>query len=68
MKTALAMELGLEAPVFAFTRSKEVVLEVARAGGDWTAPATAGAGAGAGSSSSNGKKKGKKGKKVRKRR
>ncbi|MDP6933648.1 MAG: nitronate monooxygenase [Myxococcota bacterium] len=33
MKTRLANELGLEAPIFAFTRSKEVVVEVSRAGG-----------------------------------
>jgi NAD(P)H-dependent flavin oxidoreductase YrpB (nitropropane dioxygenase family) len=33
MQTALARELGLEAPIFAFTRSKEVVVEVSRAGG-----------------------------------
>ena len=33
MKTKLAKEMGLEAPIFAFTRSKEVVVEVSRAGG-----------------------------------
>lgn len=31
--TPLAKRLGLEAPIFAFTRSKEVVVEVSRAGG-----------------------------------
>lgn len=33
MKTPLAAEMGLEAPIFAFTRSPEVVVEVSRAGG-----------------------------------
>lgn len=33
MNTALAKRLGLEVPLFAFTRSKEVVVEVSRAGG-----------------------------------
>jgi NAD(P)H-dependent flavin oxidoreductase YrpB (nitropropane dioxygenase family) len=33
MSTKLAKELGLEIPLFAFTRSKEVVVEVSRAGG-----------------------------------
>lgn len=33
MKTTLAKTLGLDAPIFAFTRSKEVVVEVSRAGG-----------------------------------
>ena len=33
MKTKLARDLGLEVPIFAFTRSPEVVLEVCRAGG-----------------------------------
>ncbi|TNE84848.1 MAG: nitronate monooxygenase [Deltaproteobacteria bacterium] len=33
MHTKLAKEMGLEAPIFAFTRSKEVVLEVSRKGG-----------------------------------
>lgn len=33
MHTKLAKDLGLEAPIFAFTRSKEVVVEVSRAGG-----------------------------------
>jgi NAD(P)H-dependent flavin oxidoreductase YrpB (nitropropane dioxygenase family) len=33
MQTKLAKELGLEAPIFAFARSKEVVVEVSRAGG-----------------------------------
>jgi len=33
MQTKLAKELGLQAPIFAFTRSKEVVVEVSRAGG-----------------------------------
>lgn len=33
MHTALCAELGLSAPIFAFTRSKEVVVEVSRAGG-----------------------------------
>jgi NAD(P)H-dependent flavin oxidoreductase YrpB (nitropropane dioxygenase family) len=33
MQTKLAKEMGLEAPIFAFTRSKEVVVEVSRAGG-----------------------------------
>ena len=31
--TELAKQLGLEIPLFAFTRSKEVVLEVSRGGG-----------------------------------
>ncbi|MCO4745017.1 MAG: nitronate monooxygenase [Proteobacteria bacterium] len=33
MQTRLAKKLGLEAPIFAFTRAKEVVLEVSLAGG-----------------------------------
>lgn len=33
MHTALSKKLGLRAPIFAFTRSKEVVVEVSRAGG-----------------------------------
>lgn len=33
MMSKLAHDLGLEAPIFAFTRSKEVVVEVSRAGG-----------------------------------
>lgn len=33
MQTKLAKDLGLEIPLFAFTRSPEVVLEVSRAGG-----------------------------------
>jgi NAD(P)H-dependent flavin oxidoreductase YrpB (nitropropane dioxygenase family) len=33
MQTKLAKDLGLEAPIFAFTRSPEVVVEVSRAGG-----------------------------------
>lgn len=33
MKTRLAQDMGLDAPIFAFTRSKEVVVEVSRAGG-----------------------------------
>jgi len=33
MQTKLAKEMGLEAPIFAFTRSKEVVVEVSKAGG-----------------------------------
>ncbi len=33
MRTKLCRELGLEAPIFAFTRSREVVVEVSRAGG-----------------------------------
>ncbi len=33
MQTPLARRLGLTAPIFAFTRSKEVVVEVSRAGG-----------------------------------
>ena len=33
MRTPIAEKLGLEAPIFAFTRSKEVVVEVSRAGG-----------------------------------
>ena len=33
MKPKLAQQLGLEVPVFAFTRSPEVVLEVSRGGG-----------------------------------
>jgi NAD(P)H-dependent flavin oxidoreductase YrpB (nitropropane dioxygenase family) len=33
MQTALAKELGLTVPLFAFTRSPEVVIEVSRAGG-----------------------------------
>lgn len=33
MQTRLAKEMGLKAPIFAFTRSKEVVVEVSRAGG-----------------------------------
>ena len=33
MRTKLAREMGLAAPIFAFTRSKEVVVEVSRAGG-----------------------------------
>ena len=33
MNTALARKLGLEVPLFAFTRSKEVVVEVTRSGG-----------------------------------
>jgi NAD(P)H-dependent flavin oxidoreductase YrpB (nitropropane dioxygenase family) len=33
MQTALAKELGLDVPLFAFTRSPEVVVEVSRAGG-----------------------------------
>lgn len=33
MRTKLARELGMAVPLFAFTRSKEVVLEVSRAGG-----------------------------------
>jgi NAD(P)H-dependent flavin oxidoreductase YrpB (nitropropane dioxygenase family) len=33
MQTRLAKEMGISAPIFAFTRSKEVVVEVSRAGG-----------------------------------
>lgn len=33
MQTRLAKEMGLKAPIFAFTRSKEVVVEVSKAGG-----------------------------------
>jgi NAD(P)H-dependent flavin oxidoreductase YrpB (nitropropane dioxygenase family) len=33
MQTKLARDLGLKLPVFAFTRSREVVVEVSRAGG-----------------------------------
>jgi NAD(P)H-dependent flavin oxidoreductase YrpB (nitropropane dioxygenase family) len=33
MQTPIAKKLGIEAPIFAFTRSKEVVVEVSRAGG-----------------------------------
>jgi NAD(P)H-dependent flavin oxidoreductase YrpB (nitropropane dioxygenase family) len=33
LSTKLARDLGLEVPLFAFTRSKEVVVEVSRAGG-----------------------------------
>jgi NAD(P)H-dependent flavin oxidoreductase YrpB (nitropropane dioxygenase family) len=33
MQTRLSRELGLEVPLFAFARSKEVVVEVSRAGG-----------------------------------
>ena len=33
MMTPIARKLGLDAPIFAFTRSKEVVVEVSRAGG-----------------------------------
>lgn len=33
MQTQLAKDLGLDAPIFAFTRSPEVVVEVSRAGG-----------------------------------
>lgn len=33
LRTALATQLDLSAPIFAFTRSKEVVVEVSRAGG-----------------------------------
>ena len=33
MKTRLCRDLGIELPLFAFTRSKEVVVEVSRAGG-----------------------------------
>lgn len=33
MQTRLAKDMGLDAPIFAFTRSKEVVLEVSRKGG-----------------------------------
>jgi len=33
MRTPIAKKLGIEAPIFAFTRSKEVVVEVSRAGG-----------------------------------
>jgi len=33
MRTPLAEQFGLTAPIFAFTRSKEVVVEVSRAGG-----------------------------------
>jgi len=33
VQTELAREMGMEVPLFAFTRSKEVVVEVSRAGG-----------------------------------
>ncbi|MGE0320726.1 MAG: NAD(P)H-dependent flavin oxidoreductase [Polyangiaceae bacterium] len=33
MKTQLCQELGIEVPIFAFTRSPKVVIEVSRAGG-----------------------------------
>lgn len=33
LQTALARSMGLKAPIFAFSRSKEVVVEVSRAGG-----------------------------------
>ena len=33
IQTALAKKMGLEVPIFAFARSKEVVVEVSRAGG-----------------------------------
>ena len=33
MQTQLAKDLGLQAPIFAFTRSPEVVVEVSKSGG-----------------------------------